>query len=52
MNVRFDLPYDIRNTLKSHFAGKNVIFFHNVHNVVMDVITFPVNLQTTSGLSI
>ena len=27
-----------------HFWRKNVIFCHYVRNVVMDVITFPVNL--------
>ena len=27
-------------------------FCHYVRNIVMDVITFPKNLQTTSGLSI
>ena len=31
------------NTLKSHFCRKNVKICHNVHNVVMDVITFPEN---------
>ena len=38
-------------TLKFRFWRKNVIIFY-VRNVVMDVKTFPVNLQTTSGLSI
>ena len=32
------------NTLKSGFWRKNVIICHHVRNVVMDVITFPVNL--------
>ena len=31
-------------TLKSHFWRKKAIFCHAVHYVVMDVITFPVNL--------
>ena len=47
-----DSFYHMTNTLKSHFRHKNVIFFHYVRNVVMDVITFSVNLLTTSGLSI
>ena len=32
------------NTLKSHFWRKMLYFCHYVRNVVMDVITFPVNL--------
>ena len=39
-----DSIYHMTNTLKSHFWRKNVIFFHYVRNVVMEVITFPVNL--------
>ena len=40
-----DSIYHMKNTLKSHFWRKNVIFFfHYVRNVVMNVITFPVNL--------
>ena len=37
--------YHMTNTLKSHFWRKNVILL-SLHdrNVVMDVITFPVNL--------
>ena len=31
---------------------KTLYFWHYVRNVVMDVMTFPENLQTTSGLSI
>ena len=46
------LSCDIKITLKSHFCRKNLIFCYYVHNVVMDVITFPVNLYTTGGLSI
>ena len=43
-NVRFYLSYDIKITLKSHFWRKTLEFCHYVRNVVMDVITFPVNL--------
>ena len=40
-----DSIYHMTNTLKSRFRRKNVILFcHYVRNVVMDVITFPVNL--------
>ena len=40
-----DSIYHMTNTLKSHFWRKNVIYFcHYVCNVIMDVITFPVNL--------
>ena len=40
-----DSIYHMTNTLKSHFRRKNVILFCDyVRNVVMDVITFPVNL--------
>ena len=35
---------DIKNTLKSHFWHKNVIILSYVRNVVIDVITFPINL--------
>ena len=40
------LSYDIKITLKSHFCHKNVIILslRYVSNVVMDVMTFPVNL--------
>ena len=37
-----DSIYHMTNTLKSHFWRKTLYFF--VRNVVMDVITFPVNL--------
>ena len=37
-----DSIYHMTNTLKSHFWRKNVKFCH-LRNVVMDVITFPVN---------
>ena len=51
MNLRFYLSYDIKSTLKSHFCHKKR---HNfvIMYVVMDVISFPENLKTTSGLSI
>ena len=39
-----DSIYHMANTLKSDFWCKNVKFCHYVRNVVMDVITFPVNL--------
>ena len=39
-----DSIYYMTNTLKSHFWRKNVIILHYVSNVVMEVITFPVNL--------
>ena len=53
MNIRLYLSYDIKITLKSHFCCINVtINCHYVCNIVMDVIMFPENLQTTSGLSI
>ena len=38
-----DSIYHMTNTLKSHFWRKKLGFCHHVHNVVMDVITFPVN---------
>ena len=38
-----DSIYHMLKILKSHFSRKNVILFH-LRNVVMDVITFPVNL--------
>ena len=50
-----DSIHHMKNTLKSHFWRKNVIIVSlhcYVRSVVMDVITFPVNLQTTSSLSI
>ena len=43
MNVRFYLLYDIKITLESHFCHKMLKFCHHVGNIVMDVITFPVN---------
>ena len=43
-NTRFYLSYDIKITLGSCFLSKNFIIWHYVPNVVMDVITFPVNL--------
>ena len=46
------LSYDIKITLKSHFCHKNVLFGHYGRNVVIDVIPFPENLLTNSGLSI
>ena len=39
-----NLSYDIKISLKSHFCRKNVILYHYVRNVVMDVISFPENL--------
>ena len=39
-----DSIYHMTNTLKSDFWRKNVIIGYYVRNVVMDVITFPVNL--------
>ena len=39
-----DSIYHMTNTLKSHIWGKTLSFGHRVRNVVMDVITFPVNL--------
>ena len=38
-----DSTYHMTNTLKSHFWRKNVKILLYVRNVVMDVITFPVN---------
>ena len=52
MNVGFYLSYDIKITLKSHFLSKTRLFCHYVRNAVMDVRTFPENLQSTNGLSI
>ena len=46
------MSYDIKNTLKSHFWRKTLSFCRYVRNVVTDVIMFPLNLLTTSGLSI
>ena len=51
---------DIKITMKSYFCSKNVFIlslctqrcYERNNNVVMDVITFPENLKTTSGLSI
>ena len=39
-----DSIYHMTNTLKSHFWRKKVMICHHVRNVVMDAITFPVNL--------
>ena len=39
-----DSIYHMTNTLKSHFWCKNVLNCHYVSNIVMDVITLPVNL--------
>ena len=36
--------YDINITLKFHFCLKTLYFCHYLHNVDMDVITFPENL--------
>ena len=47
-----DSFYHMTNTMKYHFWRKNVIILSLWRNVVMDVITFPVKLKTTSGLSI
>ena len=51
-NKKIKCSAGIKITLKSHSAVKTLYFCHYVRNVVMDVITFPVNLLTTSGLSI
>ena len=39
-----DSIYHMTYTLKSHFWHKNVIICHYVSTVVMNIITFPVNL--------
>ena len=39
-----DSIYHMTNTLKSQFWRKNVMILSLLRNVVMDVITFPVNL--------
>ena len=39
-----DSIYHMSNTLKFHFWRKTLRFCHYVCNVVMDVITFPVNM--------
>ena len=39
-----DSIYHMTNTLKSDFWRKTLQFCHYVRNLVMDVITFPVNL--------
>ena len=39
-----DSIYHMTNTLKSHWRKKRYDFYHCVRNVVMNVITFPVNL--------
>ena len=38
-----DSIYHMTNTLESHFWRKTLKFCPYVRNVVMDVITFPVN---------
>ena len=43
-NVRFYISYDVKISLKSDFCRKTLFFCHYVRNVVMDVMTFPVNL--------
>ena len=47
-----DSIYHMTKTLKSDFWRKNVIILQLCTQRFMDVIMFPVNLQTTSGLSI
>ena len=47
-----DYIYHMTNTLKSDFWCKNVIILSLCTQRIMDVITSPVNRQTTSGLSI
>ena len=42
-NTRARMLDSIYHMIKSHFCRKSVIIFHDVHNVVMDVITFPEN---------
>ena len=49
---KLDSIYHMTNTLNLISGVKTLYFCHYVLNVAMDVITFPVNLQTTSGLSI
>ena len=39
-----DFIYNMTNTFISHFGVKTFEFCHYIRNVVMDVITFPVNL--------
>ena len=39
-----DSIYHMTNTLQSYFWRKNVLICHYVRNVVMDIITFPVNI--------
>ena len=39
-----DSIYHMTNTLKSDFWRKTLQFCHYVRNVVVDVITFPLNL--------
>ena len=40
--VRFDLSFDIKITLENLISAvKTLYFYHCVHSVVMDVITFP-----------
>ena len=52
MDVRFYLSHDNKITLKSHFCLKYGIMLSFARTFVMDVITFPEILETTSGLSI
>ena len=47
-----DSIYHMTNTLKSHFWRKNVKILSLCTQRCLDVITFPVNLLTSSGLSI
>ena len=46
------LDYIYHMALSLISAVKTLYFCHYVRNIVMDVIMFPVNLKTTSGLSI
>ena len=39
-----DSIYHMENTLQSDFGVNTLLFCHYVRNVLMDVITFPVNL--------
>ena len=43
-NTRVRMLDSIKITLKSHFWRKKVIIMSDVRNIVIDVITFPVNL--------
>ena len=46
------VSHDIKFTKKCIFGVKTSIFSLILCNVIMEVIVFPVNLKTTSGLSI